>query len=193
MLSTKLANKNIILASQSPRRQELLKGLEIEFEIRTKDIDEDFPADLKREQVARYLARLKANAFVEELQENDILITSDTTVCLDDLILNKPESRDEATQMLKQLRNRTHVVVTAVALTSVQKQAVFHDETEVTFGNFSDEEIEHYIEKYQPFDKAGSYGAQDFLGFIGITKLNGSYFNVMGFPLHLVYQELMKF
>ncbi|MGB0422986.1 MAG: Maf family protein, partial [Flavobacteriales bacterium] len=133
------------------------------------------------------------NAFAEELQENDILITSDTTVCLDDLILNKPESKDEATQMLKQLRNRTHVVVTAVALTSVKKQAVFHDETEVTFGNFSDEEIEHYIDKYQPFDKAGSYGAQDFLGFIGITKLNGSYFNVMGFPLHMVYQELMKF
>ncbi|MGB1031343.1 MAG: Maf family protein, partial [Flavobacteriales bacterium] len=124
MLSTKLADKNIILASQSPRRQELLKGLEIEFEIRTKDIDEDFPEDLKREQVARYLARLKANAFAEELQENDILITSDTTVCLDDLILNKPESKDEATQMLKQLRNRTHVVVTAVALTSVKKQAV---------------------------------------------------------------------
>lgn len=193
MLSTKLAGKNIILASQSPRRQDLLKGLEVEFEIRTKDIEEDYPDHLKKEQVARFLAQKKANAFVDELEENDLLITSDTTVCVDELILNKPLSFEEATGMLKLLRNRTHVVVTAVALTSKAKQVVFHDQTEVTFGNLTDQEIEHYITVYKPFDKAGSYGAQNFLGYIGITKLSGSYFNVMGFPLHRVYEELMKF
>jgi len=193
MLSTKLAHRNVILASQSPRRQKLLKGLEIEFEIRTKDIEENYPDHLKREEVARFLAHLKAESFKNDLVENDLLITSDTTVCLDDHILNKPQSKEEALSMLQQLRNRSHVVVTAVALTSHDKQVIFHDETEVTFGNLTDEEILHYIEGYNPFDKAGSYGAQDFLGFIGISKLNGSYFNVMGFPLHLVYQELMKF
>lgn len=193
MLKDKLKDKKIILASQSPRRQMLLKGLEIDFEIRTKDIDEDFPETLKFSEVARYLAELKASAFKEELKENEILITADTTVCLEDDILNKPLSHEEAVSMLQRLRNNTHVVVTGVAITDKHKQVVFHDETEVQFGNITDAEIEHYIQAYQPFDKAGSYGAQDFLGYIAITGMNGSYYNVMGFPLHKVYRELMDF
>ena len=171
----------------------LLKGLEIPFEVKVKDYDEEFPDDLKFAEVARYLAVLKASAIAMDLEEKDILITSDTTVCLGDDILNKPESRSEAISMLQQLRNNTHSVVTAVALTSTEKQEVFHDETEVTFGHVTDEEIEHYVDQYQPFDKAGSYGAQDFLGYIAITGMNGSYYNVMGFPLHLVYRKLMEF
>ncbi|NQX90890.1 MAG: septum formation protein Maf [Flavobacteriales bacterium] len=193
MLKDKLKDRNVILASQSPRRQMLLKGLEIPFEVKVKDYDEEFPDDLKFAEVARYLAVLKASAIAMDLEEKDILITSDTTVCLGDDILNKPESRSEAISMLQQLRNNTHSVVTAVALTSTEKQEVFHDETEVTFGHVTDEEIEHYVDQYQPFDKAGSYGAQDFLGYIAITGMNGSYYNVMGFPLHLVYRKLMEF
>lgn len=193
MVLPNLRGKKVILASQSPRRQALLKGLEVDFEVRTKDIDEDFPAELQREEVARYLADLKADAFMSGLGDNEILITSDTTVCLDNDILNKPQDRSEAIEMLGRLSGATHTVVTAVAMRSHERAVLFHDETEVTFCELTDAEIEHYVDHYHPFDKAGSYGAQDFLGYIAIEKMNGSYYTVMGFPLHLVYQELKLF
>lgn len=188
-----LKEKNIILASKSPRRQELLKGLEIDFEIRTKSIKEDFPPALKREEISIYLAKLKASVFLDELIENDILITSDTTVHLKDQLLEKPKDRNEAIDMIHALSGNTHTVVTAVTLSSQNKQKTFHQETEVTFANLSSKEIEHYIDNYQPYDKAGSYGVQELMGYIGIEKLNGCYYNVMGLPLQMLYKELKSF
>lgn len=193
MILPNLQGKKVILASQSPRRQALLKGLEVDYEIRTKDIDENFPAELQREEVARYLADLKADAFISDLSSNEILITSDTTVFLDNDILNKPKDRSEAIAMLRRLSGATHTVITAVAMRSLDRSVLFHDETEVSFCELTDDEIIHYVDHYHPFDKAGAYGAQDFLGYIAIEKMNGSYYTVMGFPLHRVYQELKSF
>jgi septum formation protein len=193
LLKQSLEGRKIILASKSPRRQELLKGLEIDFEIRVKEVDESFDPSLKGAEVARFLARMKASAFLSSLNEDEILITSDTTVCLGDEILNKPADRDEAVSMLSKLSGQTHSVVSAVALTSTSKQVIFHDETSVHFRELTLEEIEHYVDHYRPFDKAGSYGIQDFIGFIGVDKMSGSYYTVMGLPLHLLYQELSGF
>lgn len=165
----------------------------MEFEIRTKDTDESYSSALQREEVALYLAEKKADAFIPELKENEILITADTTVYINGEILNKPQDRDEAIGMLTKLSGHTHTVITGVCIASVTKKAVFHGETEVTFTNLEKWEIDHYIDHYAPFDKAGSYGAQDFIGYIGIEKMNGSYYNVMGLPLHLVYQHLKSF
>jgi septum formation protein len=188
-----IKNRNIILASQSPRRQQLLKGLEVDFEVRTKDTDESFSDQLHREEVALYLAAKKADAFMEELSPEDILITADTTVYLEGDILNKPADRAEAISMLKRLSGKTHTVITAVCIADLSKRVVFHDETQVVFGALTDEEITHYVDTYAPFDKAGSYGAQDFIGYIGIQSLHGSYYNVMGLPLHRLYEELNRF
>lgn len=193
MIWNQFAKHKIILASQSPRRQQLLAGLELEFEIRTKDTDESYSSALQREEVALYLAEKKADAFIPELKENEILITADTTVYIDGEILNKPQDRNEAIDMLTKLSGKTHTVITGVCLASCLKKFVFHGETEVTFTALEQKEIEHYIDNYSPFDKAGSYGAQDFIGYIGIEKMNGSYYNVMGLPLHLVYQHLKSF
>ena len=185
-----LSDKNIILASQSPRRHQLLKGLDIEFEIRVKPIDEVYPSDYPQKQVPEYLAKLKAKAFDGDLQPNDILITSDTVVILHDQILEKPDSADDAKRMLRSLSGQTHEVVTAVCISSEKKQHAFSDVTTVTFTDLSDAEIDYYVEKYQPFDKAGAYGVQEWIGYIAIDKLEGSYFTVMGFPLHKVYRTL---
>lgn len=193
LLQQRLKGRKIILASKSPRRQELLKGLEIDFEIRVKEVDESFDPSLQGAEVARFLAQVKAGTFLSSLDENEILITSDTTVCFGDEILNKPADRAEAIAMLSKLSGQTHRVVSAVALTSKSKQVLFHDETTVHFRKLTSEEIEHYVDHYRPFDKAGSYGIQDFIGFIGIDKMNGSYYTVMGLPLHLLYQELSNF
>jgi len=193
LLEQALKGRKIILASKSPRRQELLRGLEIDFEIRAQDVDESFDPSLQGAEVARFLAQAKASAFLSSLQEDEILITSDTTVCLGDEILNKPADRAEAIGMLSKLSGQTHSVVSAVALTSKAKQVLFHDETSVHFRELTLKEIEHYVDQYRPFDKAGSYGIQDFIGFIGIDKMNGSYYTVMGLPLHLLYQELSSF
>lgn len=183
----------IILASQSPRRQMLLRGLELSFEIRVKDTDERFESTLKREQVALYLAEKKADAFISELKPNEIVITADTTVFLAGEILNKPQHREEAIEMLSKLSGNTHTVITGVCIANRAKKVVFHDETDVSFTNLSSWEIEHYIDHYAPYDKAGSYGAQDFIGYIGINELKGSYYNVMGLPLHRLYKELKSF
>ncbi|UKN01452.1 Maf family nucleotide pyrophosphatase [Paracrocinitomix mangrovi] len=188
-----LANKNIILASKSPRRQQLLQGLDIDFEIRTKDVEEIYPDDLENEKVPEYLSKLKAEAFKDELNDNDILITSDTVVILGDTILEKPMDRDHSLQMLRKLSGQTHTVVTGVCIQSLNKEVVFSNHTKVTFAHFSDVEIAYYVDKYQPFDKAGSYGCQEWLGYIGIDHLEGSFYSVMGIPLHQVYQALKDF
>ncbi len=185
-----LEGRKIVLASKSPRRQQLIQGLGVDVEIRTKDVDESFSLNLKRHEVALYLADKKAKAFQGELAANEILITGDTIVCLGDEILNKPEDHADAVRMLKKLSGKTHTVITAVSISDNWKSEVFYDETEVQFGMLSEAEIDYYIEQYQPYDKAGSYGAQDFIGYIGIVGMKGSYYNVMGFPLHLVYAHL---
>ncbi len=188
----KLHNKKIILASNSPRRQELMKGLELDFEVKVFPVNEDIPEGMRASFVAAYLSNLKSDAFEEELKDNEILITSDTVVLLDDHVLSKPDNREEAFDMLKSLSGATHTVMTAVTFRDAQKKITLEDETNVTFKMLSEEEIYHYIDTYEPFDKAGAYGVQEWIGFIGVSKLEGSYFNVMGFPLHLVYEQLKK-
>lgn len=183
----------IILGSKSPRRQQLLKEMGIEFEARSKEVDESIPKGLKKEHAAIYLSKKKAAAFVSELSENELLITSDTIVCKGSEILSKPSDKEEAEQMLRLLSNSCHEVITAVSLTSSQKQVSFHSNTKVFFKALSKEEIEHYITKYQPFDKAGAYGIQEWIGMIGINKIEGSFYNVMGLPVDQLYAHLIDF
>ena len=184
---------NIILASKSPRRQNLLKELGFDFEIKTKEIAEDYSSELKREEVAVYLSELKAKAFKDELTPNDLIITSDTIVCLNNEIIGKPTDRTDAIKMLGKLSGNKHEVITAVTLLSQNKQKTFYEVTEVYFKSLSTAEIECYIDNYQPYDKAGSYGIQEWIGYIGIEKINGSYFNVMGLPVKRLYDEILQF
>jgi len=191
MIFKNLINKKIILASKSPRRQELLRGLGIPFEIRTKEIDENFPNTVDASDVASFLAQKKAEAF--ELSIDEILITSDTAVLLTNRILNKPQNTEEAIEMLKSLSGKTHKVCTGVCIKSIEKEVLFSDFTSVTYKPLSTDEIEYYIKHFKPFDKAGSYGIQEWIGFIGIEKIEGCYYNVMGLPLSKLYQELLDF
>jgi septum formation protein len=187
-----LASK-IILASNSPRRHELLKNLGIDFTVRVKEVDESFPEDLKRENVAEYLAAKKADAYLEDLQRDELVITADTIVCLNDLVLNKPADFSEAHHMLRLLSGKMHEVFTGVCLLSGSKKVVFHDVTRVFFKNLSDEEITWYVQKHKPLDKAGAYGAQDWIGMVAIQRLEGSFYNVMGLPVHKLYAALQEF
>jgi septum formation protein len=193
MILKNLKNKKLVLASKSPRRQQLLAGMDVEFEVRTKDVDESFPAALRGGEIPSYLAKVKAEAFRQELAPNEVLITADTVVWVDDQVLNKPENRDEAISMLRLLSGNVHHVYTGVSVVSKDKSVVFVDETKVEFVLLNDEEIAHYIDKYKPYDKAGSYGVQEFIGYIGINRLEGSYFNVMGLPVHKLYEVLKDF
>lgn len=193
LLAEKYQNHKIVLASKSPRRQELMKGLDISFEVRTMEVDENFPPALQREEIPLFLSKLKAQAFLPEMKENEVVITADTVVWVNDHVLNKPEDRNEAIAMVKELSGNHHVVYTGVTITSKEKTISFFDETKVYFETLTQEEIEYYIDKYQPYDKAGSYGVQEFIGYMGINKLEGSYFNVMGLPVHQVYKKLMEF
>lgn len=193
MLKEKLHGKRLILASGSPRRQHFFQELDLEFEIRLKEIKENYPKHLKGEEITNYLAKLKASPFKNELKENDILITADTIVWLNNKAIGKPKNTEDAENMLKILSGKLHKVISSVCLTSFDKQIVFNDVTEVTFKELSKEEIQFYINKYKPFDKAGSYGIQEWIGYIGIEKITGSYFNVMGFPVHKFYQQLLNF
>jgi len=193
MLTEKLKNKHIILASQSPRRQELLKSLDINFEIEARPVDEVFPDHLKKEQVVIYLAELKAASFQKGIEENTIVITSDTIVCYQNEILGKPKDADDAFQMISKLSGGKHSVITGVNLLSKNKSKAFFSETIAHFDDLSNEEINYYIEEYKPYDKAGAYGIQEWIGKIGINKIEGCYFNVMGLPLHRLYQELSVF
>lgn len=182
----------IILASTSPRRQFLMKEAGYVFRIESPTHDEKFPHHMPAEMVPRYLAEEKAKAFLGKIT-NEIVITADTVVILGDRILNKPVDRADAIRMISQLAGKTHKVITAVCLLSSDKQDLFDDTTRVTFRKLNQQEIEYYIDSCQPYDKAGSYGAQDWLGMVGIEKITGSYFTVMGMPMHKVYTHLQDF
>lgn len=181
----------LILASSSPRRQYLMKEAGFQFTIEKPEVDESFPDTLPVEQVARYLALKKAEYFRKDII-HQLVVTADTVVILENQILNKPESRAEAIAMLEKLSGKTHRVMTGVCILSAEKEESFDDTTEVTFKKLSQEEIEYYIDNYKPYDKAGAYGAQDFIGMIAIEKIVGSYFNVMGLPIHKVYTHLIN-
>lgn len=190
MLNQKLKNHNIILASGSPRRQEFFRNLGLDFEIKLKAIKEEYPPRLTHFEICNYLAQLKALPFKAELKPNDILITSDTIVWHNHTALGKPRDADEAFSILKTLSDTTHEVITSVCFTTTTSEKTIHNITKVTFKALSDDEINYYIKNYKPFDKAGAYGIQDWIGKIGVTKIEGSYFNVMGLPIHAVYKTL---
>ena len=193
MLNKTLQHKNIILASGSPRRQQFFKEMDLNFTIQLKEVAEIYPDHLKAEEITNFLAELKANTFENELKENDILVTSDTIVWLNEKALGKPRDYDDAFKMLQQLANQTHEVITSVCLKSVAKTEVFHCITKVTFSSLSDEAISYYLEHYEPFDKAGSYGIQDWIGLIGISNIEGSYTNVVGLPTEMLFHKLMQY
>ena len=182
----------LILGSGSPRRKELLAGMAFQFEIRTKDTDESFSAEMNPKEVPVHLATRKAEALFSDLSETEIVLCADTVVILDGKILGKPESREEAIEMLSLLSGKTHLVVTGVFIGNSTKSTAFSDTTEVTFGKLSKQEIEFYIDNHQPFDKAGSYGVQEWIGYVAVERMNGSYTTVMGLPTHKVYRELKK-
>lgn len=182
---------NIILASQSPRRQELLKGMGFEFTTRVLDIDESFPEYLKGEEIVVYLSEKKADA-INDILDNELIITADTVVCLADTILNKPADRSEAMSMLQAMSDRMHIVYTGVCLKTKNAKTTFYDKTNVYFKKLTDSEIEYYIDNYRPFDKAGSYGVQEWIGYIGIERIEGSFYNVMGLPTAKLYDEIRR-
>ncbi len=191
MLKEKLKNYNIILASGSPRRQDFFKELDLDFTIQVKAVDEVYDPNLKREEITDYLSKLKASAF-KDLKENDILITSDTIVWKDEKAQGKPADFEDAKQMLQNLSGQMHEVITSVCFTSKEFQKTVNDVTKVWFKTLSEEEIEYYIKNYKPFDKAGGYGIQEWIGYIGIDKIEGCYFNVMGLPTRVVYKTLTE-
>jgi septum formation protein len=193
MLKEKLNKINIILASGSPRRQQFFKEMDLHYTIRLKEIEEIYPEYLKGAEITNFLAELKASAFENELEENDVLVTSDTIVWLNGKALGKPRDYDDAFKMLQQLANQTHEVITSVCLKSIDKTEVFYCVTKVTFADLSDEAIRYYLDNYQPFDKAGSYGIQDWIGLIGISNIEGSYTNVVGLPTEMLFQKLMQY
>jgi len=194
MLLDKLESFDIILASASPRRKQLLSELGIEFKVQTKSIDENFPDSYPVEKVAQYLSEIKAAAFLtSEMKQNTLIITADTVVTLGKTILGKPTNYQSAANMLRNLSGKKHNVITGVTLRTVNKRQSFSASTDVYFKNLTNEEIDYYITKYKPFDKAGGYGIQEWIGHIAIKKIEGSYFNVMGLPTHKLYVELIKF
>jgi len=193
MILTNLEGKKIVLASKSPRRKQLLESIDVPYEVRTLDVPEDFPPALQAGEIPLFLSKLKASAFKETMAENEIIITADTVVWINGHVLNKPEDKDEAFAMISELSGARHIVYTAVTIMSSSKVTSFVDETEVEFRNLEPFEIEYYLEKYQPYDKAGAYGVQEYIGSIGIKSLKGSYFNVMGLPIHRVYEILKEY
>ena len=193
MLTERLKSKHIILASSSPRRQELIKGLGLAFEIRIKPVKEEYPDRLRHFEISDYLAQLKSMPFVAELKPNDILITSDTIVWFNNKAIGKPFDTNEAFQMLKSLSGHTHEVITSVCFKSVDSQKTINSITKVTFKSLSDDELWYYINTNSVLDKAGAYGIQDWIGQVGVTKIEGSYFNVMGFPMDKIYNTLLTF
>lgn len=192
MLKNKLKKYKLILASGSPRRQQFFKDLDLDFEIRLKEIEEVYPPELKASAITDYLAALKASAFEGELQPNEILITSDTIVWHNNTALGKPKDAADAFAILKSLSNATHDVITSICFKTVSEITVLNELTKVTFNELSDEAIYYYLENYKPYDKAGAYGIQEWIGFIGVAKIEGSYANVMGMPTDKVYEYLNK-
>jgi septum formation protein len=192
MLKNKLQKYKLILASGSPRRQQFFKDLDLDFEIRLKEIEEIFPSELQREEITNYLAELKASAFEGELKDDEILITSDTIVWHNNKALGKPKNAQDAFEILKSLSNATHEVITSVCFKTNITIEVIYEVTQVTFNKLSEEAIRYYIENYKPFDKAGAYGIQEWIGFVGVSKIEGSYANVMGLPTVKVFEYLNK-
>ena len=184
----------IVLASNSPRRKELLGGLDIPFEVRVLDgIDESYPHDLPTREIAGYISKKKADAYQVTMADDELIFTADTIVVLGEEVMVKPVDEEDARRMLHALSGRTHQVITGVSLTTRERQVCFSVETDVTFKTLTDEEIHYYITHYRPFDKAGAYGIQEWIGYIGVTGMNGSYFNVMGLPVQRIYEALKGF
>lgn len=192
MLINIIKNKEIILASNSPRRKQFFEKLEIPFTVQPSDAEEHFPSHLRKEEIALYIARAKADLF-KDILPHQIIITCDTIVWNESKALGKPENFDEAFRMIQSLSGKTHEVVSAVCIKSRDKEKLFYDTTQVTFRKLTEEEITHYINRYKPYDKAGAYGIQEWIGLIGITNIEGSYTNVVGLPTEKLYQELLLF
>lgn len=190
MLKEKLKKYTLILASGSPRRQQFFKDLDLDFEIRIKEVEEIYPPELKDVEITNFLAELKAAAFEGKLKPNEILVTSDTIVWHQNKALGKPKSAEEAFEMIKSMSNTTHEVITSVCFKTDSTSTLLHDITKVTFNDLSDEAISYYIENYKPYDKAGAYGIQEWFGFMAVAKVEGSYTNVMGLPTAKVYEYL---
>lgn len=188
-----LENIKIIIGSKSPRRQQLIGGLGLAFEVRTKEVEEVYPDDLPAHKVAEFLSKLKATPLLDTLQESEVLLTSDTTVIIENTVLGKPKDLEEAKAMIRSLSGKDHEVVTGVCLSSKDKQVVFSVSTKVSFKSLSEVEINYYVEKFKPLDKAGAYGIQEWIGQIGVQKIEGSYYNVVGLPIARVWDELKKF
>lgn len=185
---------HIILASNSPRRRELLRGLDLAFDVRVlPDIAENFPETIEPKDVAEYISKVKANAYLDTITEKELVLTADTVVIIDREILGKPHDAEQAKAMLHKISGRKHQVVTGVCLTTKERQHSFSVSTDVTFKELPDAEINYYVETYEPFDKAGAYGIQEWIGYVGVTSLEGSYFNVMGLPVQRIWTELNKF
>ena len=186
--------KKVILASGSPRRKELMRGLDIDFEVDTlNDFKESIDASINPHEVPVLMSEGKSKGFHRALEKDEVLVTADTVVIIDGTVLGKPHGREDAVRMLHLLSGRTHEVVTAVTVRDAGRSETFSDSTLVTFAGLSDEEIASYVDRYMPFDKAGAYGVQEWIGYVGITRLEGSFYNVMGFPVHRVYKVLQKF
>lgn len=192
MLKEKLKGYTIVLASGSPRRQQFLRELDANFEVRLKEVEEIYPDSLKGAEITDYLAELKASALEETLSDDEILITSDTIVWHEGKALGKPKDKEDAFNMIKSLSGKTHEVITSVCVKNTGKSETFNETTKVTFNPLTDEEITYYLEEYKPYDKAGSYGIQEWIGLVAIAKIEGSYANVVGMPVDKVYQYLMK-
>jgi septum formation protein len=191
MLREKLKNYNIILASKSPRRQGFFKDLDVDFTIKLKEVEEIYPKELKGTEITDFLADLKSQPF-KDLSEKDLLITSDTIVWLEDKALGKPKNEEDAYKMLRNLSGKKHEVITSISIKNKHFQKIVNDITVVSFKELTDDEINYYIKNYKPFDKAGAYGIQEWIGFIAIKNMEGSYFNVAGLPIHKLYKELMN-
>ena len=189
-----IQNYHIILGSNSPRRKELLAGLDLDFEVKViPGLEEHYPTTLQPEEIPVFLAKQKAAAYIPTLPEKTLLITADTIVWNRNEVIGKPKNREDAIQMLQSLSGHEHHVVTGVCLTTTEKQKAFSVISAVKFATLTDEEIGYYVDKYQPFDKAGAYGIQEWIGYIGVESINGSFYNVMGLPVQRLYQELKKF
>ena len=193
MLSN-LSKYKIILASNSPRRKELLSGLGIDFQIRTiKSIDESYPDTLQGEDIPIYISKKKASVYLQSISDDELLITADTIVYLDGEVMGKPKSAEDAIGMLSRLSGRIHDVITGVSIVTKEKQVSFASTSKVSFASLTEKEIMYYVDNYSPLDKAGAYGIQEWIGYIGVNGLSGSYFNVMGLPVQRLYEELRKF
>ena len=190
----KITDYNVLLGSNSPRREELLRGIDIDFEVKAlPEIDESYPQEIPVEEIAEFLAIKKADAYKPSLGDDELVITADTVVLLDGKMYGKPTNKQDAKEMLATLSGKTHRVVSGVCITTTKKQTSFSETSEVEFATLTSEEIEYYVMRYSPFDKAGAYGVQEWIGYIGVTHINGSFHNIMGLPIQRIYSELKKF